>query len=198
MDCFQPAERKYRITYQVIQELNRRGIGYLIVTKSTMAAEDDYIELYDSDLAHIQITITATDDSKALEYEKANTITDRVRAIEKLQALGLDVAVRLSPFIPEFIDFDVLNSIRCDRILVEFLRCNSAIRKTFPIDYSEYTVKQNGYRHLPLEKKKEYLSRITGFRQVSICEDESEAYEYWKLNVNPDPDDCCNLRKTGR
>ena len=184
-DCFQPMERKHRVTYEVIRELNKRKIGYLIVTKSVMAADDEYIDIYDPELAHIQITITATDDGKALEYEKADTISERIKAIEKLQMHGLDVAVRLSPFIPEFIDFNVLNSIRCD----------SAIRKTFPIDYSEYTVKQNGYWHLTLEKK-EYLSRITGFRQVSKCEDESEAYEYWKRNVNPD--DCCNLRKPGR
>lgn len=111
---------------------------------------------------------------------------------------GLDVAVRLSPFIPEFIDFDILNDIRCDKILVEFLRCNSFIRRTFPIDYSEYTVKQSGYWHLPLDKKRYWLSRISGFREMTVCEDESEAYEFWKQNVNHDPDDCCNLRKIVR
>lgn len=197
-DCFQPIEKKYRVTYQVIKELNKRRIGYLIVTKSAMAADDEYIDIYDPQLAHIQITITATDDGKALEYEKANTISDRIKAIEKLQMQGFDVAVRLSPFIPEFIDIDILNGIRCDKILVEFLRSNAFIRRTFPIDYSDYTVKQSGYWHLPLEKKKYWLSRIDGFKEITVCEDESEAYEYWKQYVNPDPEDCCNLRKTGR
>ena len=194
-DCFQPIEKKYRVTYQLIQELNRRGIGYLIVTKSAMVADDEYVGIYDPKLCHIQLTITATDDDKALEFEKASRISDRIKAVEKLQVLGFDVSVRLSPFIPEYIDFDVLNGIRCDKILVEFLRCNGPIRKTFPIDYSEYTVKESGYWHLPLEKKKEYLAKVTGFREVTVCEDETEAYEYWKANVNPDPDDCCNLRK---
>ena len=197
-DCFQPIERKHRLTYQLIKELNRRGIGYLIVTKSAMVADYEYIEIYDPELAHIQVTITATDDGKALEYEKANTISDRIKAIEKLQVHGFDVAVRLSPFIPEYIDFDILNGIQCDKILVEFLRCNGFIRKTFPVDYSDYTVKQSGYWHMPLEKKRYWLSKISGFREMTVCEDESEAYEYWKRNVNHDPDDCCNLRKTGR
>ena len=194
-DCFQPIEKKHRITYRLIQELNERRIGYLIVTKSAIVADDEYIDILDPALAHIQITITATDDEKALEFEKASRISERIRAVEKLQALGYDVAVRLSPFIPEYIDFDVLNSIRCDKILVEFLRSNGPIRKTFPIDYTEYTAKESGYWHLPLEKKKEYLANITGFKEVTVCEDESEAYEYWKLHFNPDPDDCCNLRK---
>ena len=182
----------------MIRELNKRKIGYLIVTKSAMAADDEYIEIYDPELAHIQVTITATDDSRALEYEKADATSDRIKAIEKLQMRGLDVAVRLSPFMPEFIDFDVLNRIHCDKILVEFLRCNAFIRRTFPIDYSDYTVKQGGYRHLPLERKRYWLSKISGFREITVCEDESEAYEYWKRHVNHDPEDCCNLRKTGR
>jgi hypothetical protein len=35
---------------------------------------------------------------------------------------------------------------------------------------------------------------IWRFKEVSVCEDESEAYEYWKKNVNHNPEDCCNLR----
>ena len=162
-----------------------------------MVADDEYTKIYDPELAHIQVTITATDDDKALEYEKASRISDRITAVEKLQAMGFDVAVRLSPFIPEFIDFNKLNRFNCDKIVVEFLRSNSFIRKTFPIDYSEYTVKSGGYRHLPLEKKKEYILKITGFKEVTVCEDEPEAYAYWKHHFNPDPDDCCNLRKEG-
>ena len=73
---------------------------------------------------------------------------------------------------------------------------NSWIRKWFDLDYSEYTVRQSNYYHLPLEKKIEHLSKITGFKEVSVCEDESRAYEYWRDNVNPNKEDCCNLRRT--
>ena len=45
------------------------------------------------------------------------------------------------------------------------------------------------------EKKKEYISKITGFKEITVCEDETEAYEYWKNNFNHNPNDCCNLRK---
>ena len=62
------------------------------------------------------------------------------------------------------------------------------------MDYSEYTVKQSGYQHLPLEKKLEYLKRVTGFKQLSVCEDGTEAYQYFREKVNFNPDDCCNLR----
>jgi DNA repair photolyase len=194
-DCFQPAEAVHGVTYETIQALNERRIPYLIVTKSAMVAEDRYMDILDRDLAHIQITVTTTDDARSVTYEKASVPSARIAAIEKLQAAGFDVTLRLSPYIPEFVDIEVLNAVKCDKILVEFLRVNSWIEKWFDIDYSGYTIKQGGYRHLPLEKKKEYLSKITGFSQVTVCEDEDEAYAYWKEHFNPNPDDCCNLRR---
>ena len=194
-DCFQPAELKYRVTYETIKALNENRVPYLIVTKSPLVASDEYMAILDKELAHIQITVTTTDDELSRTYEKAPLPSERIKAIEKLQENGFDVTLRLSPFIPEYIDYDRLNAVRCDKILIEFLRVKSWIQKWFDIDYSDWTVKQSGYRHLPLEKKKELLKNITGFAQITVCEDESEAYEYWKANVNHNPDDCCNLRR---
>lgn len=194
-DCFQPIEKVHRVTYETIKALNENRIPYLIVTKSATVADDEYIDILDKELAHIQISITTTDDELSKTYEKASVPSERIRAIEKLQANGFDVALRLSPYIPEYIDLDILNNVNCDKILIEFLRVDTWIRRWFDIDYSEYTVKQRGYRHLPLEKKKEYISKITGFKEMSVCEDEQEAYEYWKENFNHNPNDCCNLRR---
>ena len=193
-DCFQPIEKIHKITYETIKALNEKKIPYLIVTKSALVADDEYMAILDKELAHIQITVTTTDDELSKTYEKANIPSERIKAIEKLQENGFDVCLRLSPFIPEYIDLDILNNVKCDKILIEFLRVNSWIRKWFDIDYSEYTVKHGGYQHLPLETKKKYLSKITGFKEMSVCEDETEAYEYWKKNFNHNPDDCCNLR----
>lgn len=193
-DCFQPIEKKYRVTYETIKALNENGVPYLIVTKSPLVADDEYMAILDKKLAHIQITVTTTDDDFSRTYEKAAVPSERIKAIEKLQENGFDVSLRLSPFIPQFIDFEKLNAVRCDKILVEFLRVNTWIKRWFDIDYSDWTVKQSGYQHLPLEKKKELLKNITGFKEITVCEDESEAYEYWKNHVNHNPEDCCNLR----
>ena len=193
-DCFQPAEKIHKVTYYTIQHLNHRRIPYLIVTKSDMVADDEYMDILDKDLAHIQISVTTTDDELSKTYEKAVVPSRRIAAIEKLQANGFDVALRLSPYIPQYIDYERLNAVKCDKILVEFLRANHWIKQWFDIDYSEYTFKENGYSHLPLDKKKEYLSRITGFKELTVCEDCTYHYEYWKEHVNPNKDDCCNLR----
>lgn len=195
-DCFQPIEKIHRVTYETIKALNEAKIPYLIVTKSAIVADDEYIEILDKELAHIQITVTTTDDELSKTYEKASVPSQRIKAIEKLYVLGFDVQLRLSPFIPEYIDLDILNAVKCDKILVEFLRVNTWIKKWFDIDYSDYTEKQSNYLHLPLEKKKEYISKITGFNEVTVCEDFTEHYEYWKNNFNPNPNDCCNLKIT--
>lgn len=191
-DCFQPAERTHKITYKTISLLNRRKIPYLIVTKSALVAE--YVDVLDKDLAHVQITVTTLDDKLAETYEKASPPSERVQAILRLQDAGYDVALRLSPYIPSYVDTDALNALGIKKICVEFLRVNSWIQKWFDIDYSEYTVKQGGYRHLPLERKKEYLSRIH-FKELTVCEDEDRAYRYWVENVNHNKNDCCNLRE---
>lgn len=170
-DCFQPVELTNRITYKIIKYLNKRRIGYLIVTKSAIVANDEYLKIYDKELAHFQVTVTTTDDSKSLEYEKATVPSKRIEAIEKLYKNGFDVQVRLSPFIYEYIDFEILNNIKCNKILVEFLRVNHWIKQWFDINYSNYTVKHAGYEHLPLSIKKQYLQKITGFKQISVCED---------------------------
>ena len=193
-DCFQPCELEYRTTYETIKLLNKYNIGYLIVTKSHIVADDEYIGIMRKDLAHIQITVTTTDDSLSLKYENASVPSERIKAIEKLQTLGFDVSVRLSPFIPEFVDIDKINAIKCDKILIEFLKVNTWVKKWFDIDYSEYTLKCGGYSHLPLERKIELVKKITGFREVSVGEYVKEHYEYFRDNVNYNKGDCCNLR----
>lgn len=195
-DCFQPLELKYRTTYQTIKLLNKYKIGYLIVTKSHIVANDEYIKIYDKDLAHFQITTTCLDDElyKKLDYEKASLPSKRIEAILKLQNNEFDVAIRLSPLIEEYIDFDKLNSLGIKKAQVEFLRANHWIKKWFNIDYSKHIIKQSGYEHLPLKEKQRIISKIK-IPQISVCEDEDNAYKYWVNNFNPNKDDCCNLRR---
>lgn len=193
-DCFQPAEKRERVTLETIKALNEAGVHYLIVTKSAMVADPEYMAVLDKRLAHVQITVTTLDDALSMTYEKASPPSRRLEAIRALQNDGYDVQLRLSPFIPQFVDIEALNRAKIDRVCVEFLRVNSWIKKWFDIDYSEYTVKQSGYSHMPLDLKKKYIERLTGFKEITVCEDETEAYQYWRTHVNYNPNDCCNLR----
>jgi DNA repair photolyase len=192
-DCFMPIELKHKITYNTIKLLNHYKIHYLIVTKSHIVANDEYLKIYDKNLAHFQITITSTSDEISKSIEKASFPNKRIQAIETLQLNGFDVSVRLSPFIPEYIDINIINAIRCNKILIEFLKVNHWVKKWFNIDYSKYSLKYGGYEHLQLESKIELVNKITGFEQKSVGEYVKEHFEYFNTNVNFNKNDCCNL-----
>lgn len=197
-DCFQFIEQKERITYNTILWLNRYKIQYLIVTKSDLVSSDEYMKIYDKSLVHFQISISATEQRKCSNYEKAPSIKRRIAAIEKLYNEGFDVSVRLSPFIFQFTDCNIINSIGCNKILIEFLKVNHWIKKWFKIDYSDYSLKYGGYEHLQLSQKIELVNKITGFEQVSVGEYVDDHYNYFRENVNYNKSDCCNLSLPNR
>ncbi len=197
-DCFQPAELEHRVTLKTIELLNKYGIGYLIVTKSDLVADDFYMATMDKELAHIQVTVTCVDDEfyKNAGYEKAPLPSKRIEAIRKLQDSGFDVAIRLSPLIEEYMDFDKLNCLGISKAVVEFLRINHWIEGWFGVDYSRYTLKEGGYKHLQLDEKRRILQKIR-IPCITVCEDVPKHYEFWRQHVNPNPNDCCNLRFGG-
>lgn len=198
-DCFQACEKIHRVTYKTIKALNRRRIEYLIITKSPMITDAEYLDILDKDLAHIQFTLTFTDDElyKRLKVEQAPLPSKRIEAIEKLQEAGYDICVRLSPYIPEFIDNDVLKAINCDKMLVEFLRINHWIEKWLgdKIDTKKYNLNFHGYNHLPFKVKRDLIKGLEGRQEITVCDFEPQYLDYWKKEYNPNKEDCCNLRR---
>ena len=145
-DCLQPTESRHGVTKATIDLLNDAGIGYLIVTKSHLIGTDEYLKRLDPKLVHVQITVTNTDDKTALTYERCSLSSKRLDAAAKLQDADIDVAIRLSPFVPEFIDPGVIATTGVKKIVVEFLRINHWIEKWIGdlIDMTPYTLKRGG------------------------------------------------------
>lgn len=193
-DCFQPVENKIRNTYHAIKRLNRQGVHYLIVTKSDLIVQDDYLDILDPKLAHIQISIPTNDNKVLNATDNAPNFELRKMTVEVLQDNGLDVSLRLSPFLFETVDYEVINSIDVDKCLVEFLRTKPSLENVLKdfVTFDDYSIKEGGYRHLPLEKKLEVLDELD-FKELTICDDVQEHYDYFKENINHNPDDCCNL-----
>lgn len=197
-DCLQPSEAEHGVTRKTLSLLNDAWVGYLIVTKSHLIAKDEYLKLLNPKLAHVQISVTNTDDGAALAYEKCSLSSKRLEAVRRLQDAGIDVQLRLSPFIHDFINPAVVRGYGVKRSVVEFLRVNHWIEKWLEgrVDLTPYTLKHGGYRHLLLERKVEALDRLRAELPdctFTICEDVPEHYRYWRESVNPNPNDCCNL-----
>ena len=195
-DPFQPCEDEYHMNRWLIGELNRRGIGYLIVTKGANILEKN-MDVLDKDLAHIQISYTHTEGYAPPGFENASPPSDRIRVADVLYGQGFDVALRLSPYIPQYINMKLITERDTDKVLVEFLRANAMIRKKMPYyDFSAWNQKQDGYQQLSLSAKRLLLKPLlaTG-KKISVCEDYTPHYKWFMENVNFDKDDCCMLRR---
>ena len=201
-DCFQPIEKGRRLTYRTIQMLNQRGVHYLIVTKASLVASEPYLDVMDRRLAHIQVSITTTDADLSRRIEPGAPVPDeRLAAAERLQAEGFDVALRLSPFIPEFIkmgklDAQRINAVKCDKMLIEFLRVSHWIERWLApyVDLSGYSLAFHGYKHLPFEKKIDAVKAFEGHHEITVCDWEEKYLDFWKKQYNHNPNDCCNLK----
>ena len=94
-DCFQPCEAVYRETYKAIQNLNRQGVHYLIVTKSSMVADDIYIRmlreygLYDQiwQAAAILLPVKSVG---VMGDERTYESTDVLRAVTSTDGMTVD------------------------------------------------------------------------------------------------------------
>ena len=196
-DPFQPCEDEYHMTRWLIQELNKRGIGYLIVTKGAELLEKN-MDVLDKDLAHVQISYTYTEGMVHKGFENASPPKERIRVAEKLQAEGFDVALRLSPYIPQIVNLKEVTDCKVDKVIVDFLRVSTMIkRKMTWYDFTAWNQKEKSYQQLSLSAKKLLLKPIiaTG-KEVSVCEDYRPHWKYFKENVNANPNDCCNLRRS--
>jgi len=192
-ECFQPIELSEGVTFETIKLLNRYRINYLIVTKSDIITFNKYLNIYDKTLAHFQVSITSTSNRLSEKYENSPSTEKRIESIEKLHSLGFDVSIRLSPLIDENINYSKLNKIKCNKILIEFLKANWFIKKTFDIDYTKYSHKYGGYENLELDEKINIVNKIDNFEQVSVGEYVEDHYKYFRDNVNYNKEDCCNV-----
>jgi len=194
-DCFQPIERIHKNTYNLIKILNLRRIHYLIVTKSDLISTERYMNILDEDLAHIQVSIPSTDDKVLSATDNAPSFSKRRNTVETLFDNGFDVSVRLSPFFFDTSDFSIINDIKVDKCLVEFLRVKPNMKKDLKdfINFREYSHKEGGYQHLPLSKKVKILKKLN-FKELTVCDDVQSHYDYFKKNINFNRYDCCNLR----
>jgi DNA repair photolyase len=185
--------------------LVKAGVHHLIVTKFARVASEEMLAVYDRRLSHFQITITSTDDDFASGYEGGSKVSERIAAIEKLQAFGYDVSIRLSPYVPDFVDCGALdlvlfNAIRCDKVLVEFLRMSWQVEKAFGeyIDPLRYTFDYGGKMHLPLEQKLIYIEHLLSgkpsSRVYTFTDVVPDHFEYIRDHFNPNKGDCCNMR----
>ena len=139
-DCYQPVERKLKITRKILEVLVKYRHPVNILTKNSLILRDlDLLqELAKHRLVHAGITVTSLDENirRKLEPRTARA-SKRLEVLEKLVAAGIPTAVMISPVIPGLTDHEIPGIIQeaADRGVKQagyiVLRLNGAIGPLF-------------------------------------------------------------------
>ena len=109
-DPYQPIERRYRLTRQIIELLSECDHPLSIVTKSSLIERDlDLLgSLAQRNLVHVYISITTLDRQLARRLEpRAGAPPRRLETVRRLAAAGIPTGVLVAPVIPALTDNDV-------------------------------------------------------------------------------------------
>jgi DNA repair photolyase len=109
-DCYQPAERQFRITRSCLEVLAEFRNPVSIITKNFLVTRDvDLLkELAAFDAVHVTISITTLNADLAAKMEpRASSPTHRLRAIELLAKARIPVCVNIAPIIPGLNDREI-------------------------------------------------------------------------------------------
>ena len=117
-DPYQPIERDYRITRQVIEVLQEFNHPFGIVTKSASVLRDlDILQpMAAKGLVKVAISLTTLDSDLARRMEpRASTPMKRLSALEILSKAGIPTVVMMGPIIPGLNDAEIENILKAAR-----------------------------------------------------------------------------------
>ena|SRR5690606_14044796 len=106
-DCYQPIEKQYRLTRQILEVLWEHRHPCHIITKSQMICDDLPLlkQMAREKLVNVAITVTTLDDDLKRKLEpRAATGQARINTMAQLADAGVPVAVLASPMIPALND----------------------------------------------------------------------------------------------
>ncbi|MGX1096028.1 PA0069 family radical SAM protein [Amorphus sp. MBR-141] len=109
-DPYQPIERDYKITREILEVLERTNHPVGIVTKSTLVLRDiDILQrMAERGLVKVAISVTTLDRKLARAMEpRAATPQKRLDTIEQLAAAGIPTSVLVAPVIPALNDAEI-------------------------------------------------------------------------------------------
>jgi DNA repair photolyase len=109
-DPYQPIEKQWRITRELLEALDAANHPVAIITKSALVTRDIDIlaRMASRGLAKVALSITTLDRKLARTMEpRAATPTKRLEAIRDLNAAGIPTSVMVAPIIPGMTDHEI-------------------------------------------------------------------------------------------
>lgn len=109
-DCYQPAERLFRLTRQCLEVMLEAHQPVEIITKNRLIVRDlDLLsELAARRLVQANISVTTLDDKLARSMEPRTSLpAQRLEGIQRLSAAGVPVRVMVAPIVPGLTDSEI-------------------------------------------------------------------------------------------
>ncbi|MEE9354697.1 MAG: PA0069 family radical SAM protein [Methylococcaceae bacterium] len=109
-DPYQPIERKWQLTRQILEVLHQHNHPVTIVTKSSLIERDiDILEaMSKQQLAHVMISVTTLDKALARKLEpRAVSPARRLQTIKRLIEREIPTSLMVAPIIPHLTDYEI-------------------------------------------------------------------------------------------
>ncbi len=109
-DCYQPAERKFRLTRQLLEIALAYKQPIAMITKNALILRDLDIlqEMAQLKLAMVYVSITSLDEKLRQKLEpRTTTAKQRLKIIEELSKVNLPTGVMAAPMIPGLNDHEL-------------------------------------------------------------------------------------------
>ncbi len=110
-DCYQPIERKLRITRSILEVMNKRKHPVGIITKNSLIKRDLDIlkELNADNLLRVTLSITTLNEAtKCILEPRTASIKQRLNTLELLAKNNISVNVNMAPIIPSINSDEIL------------------------------------------------------------------------------------------
>ncbi|WEK36556.1 MAG: PA0069 family radical SAM protein [Candidatus Pseudobacter hemicellulosilyticus] len=139
-DCYQPAEKKYRLTRQLLEiclEFNQ-PVGIITKNAGILRDKDILQKLAERNLVSALVSVTTfNEDLRRVMEPRTTTGQQRIRVIRELSAVGVRMGVMLGPMIPGLNDHemhDILQTAAANGARSSgytFVRLNGAVKLLF-------------------------------------------------------------------
>lgn len=110
-DCYQPAERKFKITRQLLEVCAVYNNPVGLITKNNLILRDIDIlaPMAEKNLVNVNISLNTLNESFRRKLEpRTASVEGRLRAIEELSKAGIPVNVLMAPLVPGINGHEVL------------------------------------------------------------------------------------------
>ena len=214
-DCYQPAEKKFRLTRQLLEVCNQFNQPVAMITKNAgMLMDKDLIqEMARKKLISILISITSLNENLRRVMEpRTTTANQRLRIIEELSNAGVRMGVMLGPMIPGLNEHEMHNIMKAASekgatfSAYTFIRLNGSVKlmfhdwlyKNFP-DRADKVWKLIETAHGGQVNDSQYGRRMRGEGPISeLVRQQFKKYNaLYKLNAEHWNLDTSNFRRPG-